>query len=83
MALTEVDKVKVALSEASELLHKDTKELKSHVLDNALSTLSDESEVNHETEVVLKEIEKKFPKKSQKDMLALLTSTLLSESEKK
>lgn len=82
MPLTEVQKVKLSISEASQTLSKDVRELKSLVLENALSTLSNDSEIAHETEVVLEKIEGKFPHKSQREMLALLSSTLLSDSEK-
>ncbi len=77
--LTETDKVKLAITSASNSLQKDITDFKNQILNDSLSHLSQDSEITHETETVLNEMEKKFPKKSQQEKLALLSAILLSE----
>lgn len=77
---TNDDKVKNAIIEVSGKINKDSNLLKENILNNALSALTDETEIDYETDLVIAEIDKKFINKSKKDLIAILASTLLSDS---
>lgn len=80
-ALVSTDqKIKATFNEITHSIHQDNESSKKAILHNALATLSGETELDHETEMVIEALEKKFPNKTKQQLIALLSATLLSET---
>lgn len=73
-------KIKATFNEITHSIHHDNESTKKAILHNALATLSGEAEIEHETEMVIEALEKKFPNKTKQQLIALLSATLLSET---
>ncbi len=83
MPLTVEQKTNEALEKISLHLQINIDELKTLVLENSLDILTNKSEPSYKTKLVLTEMRKKFPHKKQKDLVSLVCSSLLSQTEKK